>query len=324
MTDADADAGSPRFAALSYASRGWPVFPCHSVGASGCSCCQRDCSSPGKHPRIARGLHAASTDREAVERWWQRWPTANVAVRTGTVSRLVVIDIDPQHGGLASMRRLIADHSPLPRGPVVRTGAGGWHLLFAHPGDPVRNSAGTRLGAGIDVRGDGGYVIAPPSGHASGNVYRWNTPLDEVPRLPSWLRGLLQAPERRRSSEIRDPIRIDAALSAWARVALAGEANRVRAALSGSRNSTLNRAAFSLGQIVGIGALDASTVEQVLADGAVSAGLGEREALLTIRSGLRAGLDHPRGPRADNLARPPIAGLHATVDVVGLDVADTR
>ena len=86
----------------------------------------------------------------------------NVAVRTGIESGLVVIDIDPQHGGSGTIRSLIANHSPLERGPVVRTGAGGWHLLFAHPGEAIRNSAGTRLGAGIDVRGDGGYVIAPP------------------------------------------------------------------------------------------------------------------------------------------------------------------
>ena len=318
MTDLNVD--TPRSAALSYAAQGWPVFPCHSIAARGCSCCQPDCSSPGKHPRIARGLHAASTNRETVERWWRRWPSANVAVRTGIQSGLVVIDIDPQHGGSGTMRSLIANHSPLERGPVVRTGAGGWHLLFAHPGEPVRNSAGTRLGAGIDVRGDGGYVIAPPSRHASGNVYRWNTPPEHLPRLPNWLLGMLRTPERRRSPEIREPIRIDDALSAWARVALNGEADRVRAAPNGSRNSTLNRAAFSLGQIVGAGVLDASTVEHVLTHGAIATGLGEREALLTIRSGLRAGLQHPREPRSRSSASPSAVRREATVDV-GLDIA---
>ena len=219
------------------------------------------------------------------------------------------------------MRALIASHAALPRGAVVRTGSGGWHLLFAHPGEPVRNSAGTRLGPGIDVRGDGGYVIAPPSRHASGNLYRWNTPPDELPRLPGWLLGLMRAPGRVRSSEMRDPIRLDEALSAWARVALDGEADRVRSAPNGSRNSTLNRAAFSLGQIVGAGVLDASTVEQVLGDSALASGLGEREAFLTIRSGLRAGLDHPRGPSARSYARPP-APTHERATDVGLDAAD--
>jgi hypothetical protein len=315
------DEGSPRSAALEYASRGWPVFPCHSVGPRGCSCCQRDCSSPGKHPRIARGLHAASTDPGEIARWWHRWPSANVAVRTGSESGLVVIDIDPQHGGAETMRALIASHAPLPRGPVVRTGSGGWHLLFAHPGEPVRNSAGTRLGTGVDVRGDAGYAIAPPSRHASGNSYRWNTRTDELPRLPGWLFGLMRAPERARSSVMRGPIRLDEALSAWARAALDGEADRVRSAPNGSRNSTLNRSAFSLGQIVGAGVLHATTVEQVLGDSALASGLGEREAFLTIRSGLRAGLDHPRGPSGRSYARPSAPTRERATDV-GIDAAD--
>ncbi len=311
-----------RAAAQQYATRGWPVFPCHSVGASGCSCHQRDCSSPGKHPRIAGGLRAASTDQRDVARWWNRWPSANVAVRTGTESGLIVIDIDPQHGGAKNMRTLIAAHEPLPRGPVVRTGSGGWHLLFAHPGEAIRNSAGTRLGAGIDVRGDGGYVIAPPSHHASGREYRWNVPPDELPRLPPWLLALLRTPERDRSCPVRGPIRLDEALSNWARVALDSEARRVRMALPGTRNDTLNRAAFSLGQIVGAGVLEASLVEHVLSGGALDSGLSEREALLTIRSGLRAGLEHPRGPRPRTEARlPASAAQHAAADV-GVDIAD--
>src|SRR4029077_13405082 len=112
-----------------------------------------------------------------------------------------------------------------------------------------------------------------------------------------------------------------AALSAWARVALDGEADRVRSAPSGSRNSTLNRAAFSLGQIVGAGVLDASTVEHVLADSATASGLSEREAFQTIRSGLRAGVDHPRGPRTRTLTCAP-SPTPATTKDVGLDVAD--
>jgi hypothetical protein len=313
------DGSDPLTAALEYASRGWSVFPCHTVGARGCSCCHLDCSSPGKHPRVARGLHEATTDSGQVTQWWRRWPSANVALRTGAESGLVVVDIDPQHGGAATMRALTRDRAPLPKGPVVRTGSGGWHLLFAHPSETVRNSAGTRLGAGVDVRGDGGYVIAPPSRHASS--YRWNVLPHELPQLPGWMLGLLRAPERARSSETRDPIRIDAALSAWARVALDGEASRVRSAPNGSRNSTLNRAAFSLGQIVGAGVLDASTVEHVLADSATASGLGEREAFQTIRSGLRAGADHPRGPRTRSVTRSPVP-TRETTKGVGLDAAD--
>ena len=86
---------------------------------------------------------------------------------------------------------------------------------------------------------------------------------------------------------------------AWARAALDGEADAVRDALVGSRNQTLNRAAFCLGQIVATGALDATAVETVLVDSALHAGLGEREARRTLRSGLDAGMAHPRGPRVE-------------------------
>ena len=167
-------AGSPTaLAAIEYASRGWAVFPCHSPGAGGfCSCRHPGCTSPGKHPRVPTGLHAATTDPATIAAWWRRWPTANVAIRTGAASGLVVIDIDPPHGGDASLARLTTQHRDDVPAVSVRTGSGGSHIYLAHPGGLVRNTAG-RLGDGIDVRGDGGYVIAPPSRHPSGGTYAW-------------------------------------------------------------------------------------------------------------------------------------------------------
>jgi len=305
-------------AALSYAQRGWFVFPCHTVTNGGCSCRQADCGSPGKHPRIAGGLKSASADPETIARWWARWPSANVAVRTGAVSGLVVVDIDPDHGGGATIRDLVDRHGPLTRGPVVRTGSGGWHAYFRHPGDPIHNSAGTRLGAGVDVRGDGGYVIAPPSRHASGHQYTWRS-TGELPDLNDWLHQRLVIPIHVERSQRTEPIRLDAAISAWARSALDDEATRVRDAPSGRRNHTLNRAAFCLGQIVGAGILDASLVEQTLTASAHAVGLSERESLLTIRSGLTAGTEHPRGPA--QRSRP--AQTRSTPQPeAGLDIAD--
>lgn len=87
-----------------------------------------------------------------------------------------MLDIDPRHGGLASLEAL-KKRRPLPRGPQVLTGGGGQHLYFAHPGGSVANSSG-RLGDGLDVRGDGGYVVAPPSLHMTGNSYKWLRPLN--------------------------------------------------------------------------------------------------------------------------------------------------
>lgn len=251
-----------------------------------------------------RGLHDATTDPEIIDSWWRRWPSANVGVVTGRPSGLIVIDVDPRHGGRDSMRQLVAEHGPLPWGPRVWTGSGGWHLLFSSEGHNVHNSV-NRVGPGIDVRADGGYVIAPPSLHASGHRYSWTCD-GKLPPLPTWLARLVDPPQATRELS-REPIPISVAIDRWAEAALRGEIERVRTAPEGVRNHTLNRAAFSLGQIAGAGALDADVVESHLSNAARSAGLGEREAALTIRSGLSAGMARPRGPaERSEPARAPV------------------
>lgn len=293
----------PLDAALAYAARGWQVFPCHTPIPAGCSCRQPGCSSPGKHPRPTRGLRDATTDQQSIERWWTRWPGANVAIRTGAESGLVVLDIDPPHGGHTSLAAVVAEHGALPRGRTVRTGSGGAHIYLAHPGVKVRNNAGTKLGPGIDVRGDGGYVIAPPSRHASGAVYAWENRAPHLPAMPDWLVGQLRPPERRAPTPLVERDRALGTSSSWARAALEGELAQVRAAQEGQRNATLNRAAFCLGQVVAGGALDKNEVEGLLVDAGLSTGLGEREARLTVSSGLTAGYEYPRGPTTQT--RPP-------------------
>jgi hypothetical protein len=272
-----------------YAGRGWPVFPCHTPGPRGCSC-GRACGSPGKHPRVTGGLHAATVDEAVIRGWWGRWPAANVAVRTGAVSGLVVIDIDAGHGGEATLATLAARYGPLPEGRVVRTGAGRHHYL-AHPGGTVRNDVGRRLGPGVDVRADGGYVLAPPSRHASGAVYEVAGCPTDLPALPTWLDRLLQPP----APQAGPPAPVRHA-TGWARAALDGELEALLGAAEGARNHTLNRAAFRLGQLVEAGHLDELAVTDRLVAAALALGLGEREAQATARSGLRAGRQHPRGP----------------------------
>ena len=281
------------FEALRLAERGWPVLACHTVG-SGCSCRQPDCSSPGKHPRTRNGLNDATTEPARLEEWFRRWPRSNIAVHTGEESGLVVIDVDPGHGGVESMGRLVGANGRPPRGLRVRTGSGGWHLYFAHPGGTVRNSVGA-LGDGIDVRADGGYVIVPPSIHVSGDRYLWDSGTDDLPDLPNWL--VVPEPEcvGRRPWE---PTHILWGLASWAEAALRREVDAVASTSVGGRNDRLNRAAFSLGQIVGAGLLTGDTVSKELLNGALNAGLGEREALRTISSGLDAGARHPRGPQS--------------------------
>lgn len=144
----------------------------------------------GKRPLVA-WLEFQDRPPSAAEvaRWFGRWPEANVGVVTGAVSGLVVVDVDERHGGLQSLSTLELAHGPLPFTVEAETGGGGRHFYFAHPGEAVRNKVG--LAPGIDLRGDGGCVVAPPSLHPSGRRYAWTlTHSPEEARLallPLWL-----------------------------------------------------------------------------------------------------------------------------------------
>jgi DNA-binding transcriptional ArsR family regulator len=119
--------------------------------------------------------------------WWKRWPDANIGLRTGLDAMLIVLDVDVQHGGAGTLAGLVKKNGSLPTdAPEVLTGGGGKHIYFCHPGREVRSSAG-KLGPGLDIRGDGGYVIAPPSLHENGRAYKWTRPLGPPPTMPAWL-----------------------------------------------------------------------------------------------------------------------------------------
>ncbi|MDQ3671098.1 MAG: bifunctional DNA primase/polymerase [Actinomycetota bacterium] len=167
-----------RDAALDYAAARMPVLPLN-----------------GKIPRNQGGLTNASADVLKVAEWWRRWPDANVGIVTGSASGYVVLDVDAP-AGLRSLADLEKRHGAI-RTAQVLTGSGGRHLWFRCPDDPIRNSAGV-IGEGLDVRGDGGYVVAPPSLHESGNVYKWTRELEHVAACPAWL--LEDARERRNGS----------------------------------------------------------------------------------------------------------------------------
>ena len=159
-------------AALSYAAKGYRVFPTHSVQNGKCTCGQPSCSSPGKHPIFTGWQEKATTDREQIEIFWRQWPWANVAIATGRISDVIVLDVDMSatKNGIQSLAALEGRFHTFPKTYTVRTGSGGLHYYFSTHGDVFKNSAG-RLGDGLDIRGDGGYVIAPPSLHISGNRY---------------------------------------------------------------------------------------------------------------------------------------------------------
>ncbi|MEO3820806.1 bifunctional DNA primase/polymerase [Plantactinospora sp. B24E8] len=278
-------------AALAYAADGVPVLPLHSVGAAGCSCGRPGCDRPGKHPRwhhtlLRHGLHDATTRPDMIQRWWARWPGANVGLRTGI--RFDVCDVDAREA-VPRLRKLLRD-APV-AGPLVRTGSGGWHLYLRPTGAGNR----TALLPGVDWRGAGGYVVAPPSRHASGARYRWvRRPTPPLPDCPAPLAALLRPPPRivdggpgGRAPQLRRPDR-------YAHAALVAEAELVAGAAVGTRNTTLYRAAFQLGQLAAARLLDEHSIAVVLADAAYRAGLGQPEITRTIRSGLRAGRHRPR------------------------------
>ena len=157
-------------AALTYIGWDWAVLPAHSIADGVCTCSKgAECDSPAKHPRTPNGFLDATLDPEVVKRWWTKWPDANVAVVTGAVSKLIAIDVD-MHGeidGEETYRGLIEDLGQHLETVEVLTGGGGRHVLFHHAGVKI-DTVASKLGPGVDVRGDGGYIIAPPSMHASG------------------------------------------------------------------------------------------------------------------------------------------------------------
>ena len=275
---------SPAAAAAQYAAWGWPVLPLHAPTATGCSCGQPDCASPAKHPRTRRGLRDASTARMQVIDWWARWPHANVAIATGAI---VVLDVDGDHGA-RSLSALEAEHGPLPQTPWVST-ARGRHLYFLALGVDVGNSAG-RLGPGLDVRGRSGYVVAPPSLHHTGWRYRWNELDSGIAALPSRLVDLLR-PVPPQVCDIDRPVVSE---DGYVTAALDGELQRILDSAPQTRNDTLNRAAFRLGQLAGAGLVNSDDLVEPLLEAARAVGQGEREARATIASGLTAGAANPR------------------------------
>jgi hypothetical protein len=174
-------------AALTYAQLGWQVFPVHSFEDGMCTCGKVDCGNAAKHPITTRGFLDASAEQAQIERWSQEDPRANIGIRTGPESGIWVLDVDGPEG-IDALARLEQENCPLPRTPTARTGGGGKHLLFAYPSQHEVRSR-TRIGRSIDTRGIGGYVVAPPSLHASGKTYDWEISPDDVAPAdaPMWL-----------------------------------------------------------------------------------------------------------------------------------------
>jgi len=284
-------------AAEVYAALGYPVVAMHTPRPGGrCTCAHPACSDPGKHPRLAGWPRLAASDPATARGWWRRWPDANLGLATGR--RFDVLDLDGTQGveALRAALQIAPWEHP---GSVARSGAGGWHLLYAPTG------LGNRVGLlpGVDWRGRDGLIVAPPSRHASGGCYRWQRPLTAaLPEVPDRLRRLLAPPLATRTTlpPAPRPVGRDGGRAArYAQAALQREAAQVRAAPPHTCNGTLNRAAFNLGQLVAARLLDADQVRGVLLAAALAAPATghtdrERKAKETITSGLRGGAAKPR------------------------------
>ena len=302
---------SVRQAAQVYALRGWPRFPL---------------AQRGKQPLTKHGLHDASSNPRAIERWWTRQPAANIGLACG-MAGLVVVDVDPAHGGIEAWTHI----NPGVHTLTSRTGSDGFHYFYVAPmGVALRSSAG-KLGSGLDVRASGGYVVLPPSIHPNGRAYEWIDVCDIAP-LPNSLLLMLTKrrrgqPEDKRSigteaqaapfGPVTPPVHRGPALAhtryapsplaQYAQRVLFAEVERVRTAQVGTRHDTLNRAAFVLGRLVGGQLLESAGVKHYLMEAALACGLPPAEARRTIAGALLAGVRQPRTGPDDEAGDPTMA-----------------
>jgi hypothetical protein len=293
---------SPLDAALGYAARGIPVYPVHwphtipGETSLACSCPRGPaCDRPAKHPLVRHGLHDATTHAGQLERWWSRWPQANVGLATGVV--FDALDVDGP-AGLAALHQLAGTVGLRLPGPLVATGGGGWHSWFAPTGLGNRPPHGLDH---VDWRGKGGCVLVPPSHHISGRPYRWLRNLDQapLPEVPTALRQLLD-PDRPTTSGLANPARPacptrpPAPDHPYCRRVLADELAALGRATPGHRNRTLNRTAFKVYRYVAGGVLNEEEVTLAFTTVARAIGLSAAETARTLASARTAGLANPR------------------------------
>lgn len=256
-----------RRAALYYAYRAWPVFPC-KVG--------------GKTPLTEHGFKDATTREQQIAAWWSRWPNANVGIATGPASGLLVVDLDGEEGP-ASWAALEATHGVTVT--LEQITGGGRHLVFAYPAEAALGNSSGRLGPGIDTRGRGGYILAAPSLHPSGRRYAWRDDSRAPAPCPVWLVELLKPPPRP----------APAGRPAWQPgddqrqlARFRGLLDVMAAARPRQRNDKLYWCACRLADLLAEGAPTAWI--ELLVEAGVATGLGEAEVRKTIKSGLGAEL----------------------------------
>jgi hypothetical protein len=286
---------TPLDAALDYAGRGLPVFPIRLIG--------QPPAKVQKKPRTPRGFHDASRDPTVIKRWWSCWPDAAIGMPTGAPSGRVVLDIDVKDeaaNGFDSLADL--GFSILPETAMAHTISGGVHAHFDPAGRELRCSTGL-IGPGLDVRGDGGFVVLP----TPGTGYMWDPvcgPDTPLAPAPDWL-----WPVRPSRPVYHGPLPVSKGLSRYGEAAIEAACNAIFRAPDGAQESTLNAESFSIGTLAGAGALPA----EIALDALLRAGnaMPDYDPALPWRPeeidykvcrAFNAGLAHPREARRGKVA----------------------
>jgi hypothetical protein len=265
-------------AAYYYAQLGWATFPLVA---------NAKIPAIPKH-KGGQGFKDATKDTATLERWAKEYPGCNIGIATGTISNIVVVDIDPRNGGAETMVNLFKKGHVFPPSPEAITGNGGKHLFYKLP--PGLKASKDRLGKGIDIKADGGYVVAAPSRigkseQGPGGEYKWTyVPMrgQELPPLPQWAIKILM-PEQRDLPQFKAQPTSDMAMKE-----LEGMAFMLSRQGQGHRNISLNWAAHYAGKLVKDGLLDPNRAKHRLISAAISSGLPLPEAEAAFKSGFES------------------------------------
>jgi Bifunctional DNA primase/polymerase, N-terminal len=185
--------------ALHYAKIGYSVIPLHNVIINKefkrCSCVNgKNCETAGKHPRTRFGHKEATTSESIIKKWWTSCPNANIGILTGIDTGIFVLDIDVRHGGEYSLenikdyyRHQLNDNYDCENTITAYSGSGGRHLIYKHPIDFKIHSSGSKIDAGLDIKSEESYIVAPPSNHWSGRKYSWHGVNTAITDAPNWI-----------------------------------------------------------------------------------------------------------------------------------------
>lgn len=293
---------SPLELAMEYAAYGIPVFPCDN--RTKIPLVPADKDATGKKIAKSGGLYKATTCEQNIAEWWSKYPDAMIGVPTGSASGFVVLDVDidlaKDVNGYFALEELCKKHGPLPTTGKVQTPRGGTHYYFRMPtGVKINNSAGM-IAPGIDIRGEGGYIIAPGSVRNDGMVYEYVHPIQDSVEIPNWIISLIC---KGRTSDFKDHMKTVSRILnvASSNIYLDNEVAKVTQTLTGGRNNALNRCAFILGKA----GYDIEMVTDQLLTACSSNGLlaedGEHAIIDTINRAFGAGQLEAVGADAENL-----------------------